>query len=106
MVKRTVVWTKTAAQQRREILKYWVRRNGTTTYAEKLIKLTAEQIKVIQSNPKLFKKANFPDTHVSALGHFSIFYKFTKDFLIITAFWDNRQDPKKLLDILKKKIDT
>jgi len=101
MVKRTVVWTETAARQRREILKYWVKRNGTTTYAEKLIKLISEQVKVILSNPKLFKKADFPDTHVSALGHFSIFYKYTKDSLIITAFWDNRQDPKKLLDILK-----
>ncbi len=101
MVKRTVVWTETAARQRREILKYWVKRNGTTTYAEKLIKLISEQVKVIVANPKLFKKADFPDTHVSALGHFSIFYKYTKDSLIITAFWDNRQDPKKLLDILK-----
>jgi plasmid stabilization system protein ParE len=102
MAKRTVVWTETAAKQRREILKYWVERNGTTTYAEKLIKLTADQIKVILSNPKLFKKADFPDTYISALGHFSIFYKFTKETLIITAFWDNRQDPKKLLDILRK----
>jgi plasmid stabilization system protein ParE len=101
MAKRTVVWTETAARQRREILKYWVKRNQTTTYAEKLIKLISEQIKVILTNPKLFKKADFPDTHVSALGHFSIFYKYTKDSLIITAFWDNRQDPKKLLDIFK-----
>ena len=101
MVKRTVVWTETAARQRREILKYWVKRNGTTTYAEKLIKLISEQIKLILTNPKLFKKADFPDTHVSALGHFSIFYKYTKDSLIITAFWDNRQDPNKLLDLLK-----
>jgi toxin YoeB len=101
MAKRNVVWTETAARQRREILKYWVKRNGTTTYAEKLIKLISEQVKLILTNPKLFKKADFPDTHVSALGHFSIFYKYTKDSLIITAFWDNRQDPKKLLDILK-----
>ena len=106
MAKRAVVWTQTAAQQRREILKYWVKRNGTTIYAEKLIKLTAQQINVIQSNPKLFKKADFPETYVSALGHFSIFYKFNKDLLIITAFWDNRQDPKKLLDILKKQTGT
>ncbi len=68
MAKKSVVWTETAARQRREILKYWVKRNGTSTYAEKLIKLTNEQIKVIQSNPELFKKAEFPSTHVSALG--------------------------------------
>jgi plasmid stabilization system protein ParE len=101
MAKRNVVWTETAARQRREILKYWVKRNGTTTYAEKLIKLISEQVKLILTNPKLFKKADFPDTHVSALGHFSIFYKYTKDSLIITAFWDNRQDPNKLLELLK-----
>ena len=102
MAKKTVVWTETAARQRREILKYWIKRNGTTTYAEKLIKVAAAQVKVILSNPKLFPRADFPDTHVSALGHFSIFYKFNKDYLIITAFWDNRQDPKKLLEILNK----
>jgi plasmid stabilization system protein ParE len=106
MVKRTVVWTETAARQRRDILEYWVKRNGTKNYAEKLIKLTAEQIKVIQSNPKLFKKTDFPNTYVSAFGHFSIFYKFTSDYLFITAFWDNRQDPKKLLEILKRKNTT
>jgi plasmid stabilization system protein ParE len=86
MAKRTVVWTETAARQRREILRYWIEQNGTTTYAEKLIKLTSEQLKVIQSNPKLFKRADFPDTHVAALGHFSIFYKFTKDQIVVTAF--------------------
>lgn len=102
MAKRIVVWTETAVRQRREILEYWVKRNGTTTYAEKLIKLIAEHIKVIQSNPRLYKETDFPDTYVSALGHFSLFYKFNKDLLIITAFWDNRQDPEKLLNILRK----
>ena len=100
MAKRAVVWTKTAARQRREILRYWVKRNGTTTYAEKLIKLTSEQIKIIQGNPKLCKMADFPDTHVAALGHFSIYNKFTMNQVILTAFWDNRQDPKSLLDLL------
>ena len=102
MVKRTVVWTETAAHQRREVLRYWTKRNGTTLYAEKLIALTAKQIKLILNNPSLYKRVDFPDTHVAAMGHFSIFYKATKDFLIITAFWDNRQDPKKLLEVLRK----
>lgn len=101
MAKRTVVWTETAARQRREILKYWVKRNGSTIYAEKLIKLTASQIKSILSNPLLFKKADYPNTHESAMGHFSIYYKITPEHIIITAFWDNRQDPKSLLEILK-----
>lgn len=101
MANRTVIWTETAARQRREILTYWVKRNGTKIYAEKLIKLTAKQVKIILSNPFLYKKATFTNTHVASMGHFSIFYKITNNHLIITAFWDNRQDTKKILAVLK-----
>lgn len=102
MVRRTVVWTETAARQRREILKYWIKRSGSTVYAEKLIKLTARQIQVIKSHPESFKSTSYADTRESAMGHFSIYYKLTKDKLIITAFWDNRQDSKNLLEIISK----
>lgn len=37
MAKRNVVWTETAAKQRREVLKYWTKHNGSTNFAEKLI---------------------------------------------------------------------
>jgi len=56
MAERVVVWTETAARQRREILQYWVVRNGSTSYAEKLMKLTAHQIKIISNNPYTFKQ--------------------------------------------------
>ena len=102
MAKRSVVWTEFAASQRREVLRYWTKRNGSTIYAEKLIKLTSKQIKIILNNPQVFKKAAYPDTYQSAMGHFSIFYKVTLDHIIITAFWDNRQDPKELLKILSR----
>jgi len=102
MAKRVVVWTETAAKQRREILKYWTKRNGSTLYAEKLIELTAKQINAILNQPESFIQADFPDTRMSAMGHYSIFYKVTKHQLIITAFWDNRQDPKKLLELIEE----
>ncbi len=71
MVKRLVVWTETAARQRREILKYWTKRNGSTLYAEKLVRLTAKQTKIILSHPESFKLSYYPGTRESALGHFS-----------------------------------
>ena len=101
MAKRNVVWTETAAKQRREILEYWTKRNNSTIYAEKLIKLTAKHIKIILKHPESFKLADFPYTRESSFGHFSIYYKITPELLIITAFWDNRQDPKQLLELLK-----
>lgn len=101
MASRKVVWTETAAKQRREILQYWTARNKSTQYAEKLIRITAARIKVILTHPESYKETIYPETRVSAMGHFSILYKLKEDKIIITAFWDNRQDPKKLLAIIK-----
>jgi len=101
VAKREVVWTETAERQRREILRYWTERNKSTVYPEKLIKLTATRIKIILKHPEAYKATIYPETRVSAIGHFSILYKLTEKKLIITAFWDNRQDPRKLIEIIK-----
>ncbi|MEI6753284.1 MAG: type II toxin-antitoxin system RelE/ParE family toxin [Paludibacter sp.] len=101
MAKRSIVWTNTAVKQRREVLKYWTIKNGSSIYAEKLIKLIKERVNVISKNPTAFKLTTFQDVRVSALGHFSIYYKFTEQELIVVAFWDNRQDPTKLLEKIK-----
>ena len=101
MAKRTVVWTFTASKQRRDILKYWTIRNGSTLYAEKLIKLIKDRIGVISKNPTAFKSTTFQDVRVSSLGHFSIYYKISEKELIVVAFWDNRQDTKIILENLK-----
>jgi plasmid stabilization system protein ParE len=105
MARRVVVWTETASKQRREILKYWTLRNGSTEYAKKLIEITNNRIEIIIENPEAFKISEFPETRESALGNFSIYYKVQNDFLIVTAFWDNRQNPSKLLEILSKNQD-
>ncbi|RYE28119.1 MAG: type II toxin-antitoxin system RelE/ParE family toxin [Sphingobacteriaceae bacterium] len=101
MAERTVVWTKTAAKQRREVLKYWLHRNRSAEYPERLINLITERINLILLNPEAFVSTSFPETRISAMGNFSILYKFNNDQLIITAFWDNRQDPEKLLKLLR-----
>jgi plasmid stabilization system protein ParE len=78
-------------------LKYWTQRNQSTTYAEKLIEITAKHLKVISKNPEVFKETEFDTLRESAMGHFSLYYKITEDHIIVMAFWVNRQDPKKLL---------
>ncbi len=101
MAERTIVWTETALRQRRDILKYWTKRNKSAAYAEKLIKLIGARTKVILKHPESYKLTIYPETRISAMGHFSILYKTDNNRIIVTAFWDNRQDPKKLLKIIK-----
>jgi len=100
MAKKSIVWTQTAIKQRRHILKYWTIRNHSTTYAEKLIRLIKERIDLIAENPFAGKPTNHSDTREAAMGNFSIYYKLINNKIFITAFWDNRQSPKKLIKIL------
>jgi len=103
VAKRAVKWTRTADIQYVGVLEYWVKRNKSATYSRKLIRIVAARTNQIAETPFIYPKTNFKDTWVASLGNFSIFYKVTDDEIIITAFWDNRQDPKKLLQILKGK---
>lgn len=103
MAKRTVAWTKTADIQFVGILEYWVKRNKSNIYSKKLVRLVSDRTKQIARTPFIGKSTDFKDIKVASMGNFSIFYKVTDDQIIITAFWDNRQDPKKLLKILKGK---
>jgi len=80
-------------------LEYWVKRNKSNTFSKKLVKLVSERTKQIAETPLINKATDFPDTRVASLGNF--YYKISDQNIIITAFWDNRQDQKKLLKILK-----
>lgn len=55
---------------------------------------------VISKNPEAFKETEIDELRESAMGHFSLYYKITPNQIIVMAFWDNRQDPKKLLEAI------
>lgn len=63
--------------------------------------MVSERTKQIAKKPLIYKATDFKDVRVASLGNFSIYYKVSDENIIITAFWDNRQDSKKLLEILK-----
>ncbi len=71
---------------------------------KKLLNLVTKQTSIIAQHPFFYKKTDFKDIRVATLGNFNIYYKVYKEHIIITAFWDNRQEPKKLLEILKRNI--
>jgi len=97
-----IIWTNTAVLQRKKILAYWNNRNKSTTYSKKLIAEIKERVQFLVLNPKIYKKTSFPEIRTSTLGHYNIFYKTNSKELIVIAFWDNRQNPRKLSEIFKK----
>jgi len=103
MAKRNVIWTRTADIQFVGILEFWVNRNKSKNYSIKLLKLVIDRTNQISENPELYKRTDFKNVRVASLGNYSIYYKTTENEIIISAFWDNRQDSKKLLKVLKEK---
>ena len=105
MAQRNVVWTKTADIQFVSVLEYWAKRNKSNFYSKKLIKVVSKCTEQLANNPFLGKASDFKNTRAFTLRNFSIFYQVTNTQLIITAFWDNRQNPQKLLEILQEKTN-
>jgi toxin YoeB len=65
------------------------------------VKLVGHKTKQIAQDPFIYKSTDYKDVRVTSIGNFSIYYNVTDEQIIIHAFWDNRQDPKKLLNILQ-----
>ena len=103
MAERRIVWTQTADRQFLEVLGYWLKRTQSNQYPKKLLDAVTKRTKQIALQPNLFRESDFPDTRVATLGNFSIFYKATDDEILIIAFWDNRQDPDRLLWLLQQR---
>lgn len=104
MAERSIKWTKTAAKQRRVILAYWVEKTGSSDYSIKLLHQINKRTQSLVRHPYSGQKADFPGTRAASLGHYSIYYKVNSHEIIITAFWDNRQDPEKLYQLLTSDI--
>jgi len=102
MVKLTIFWTETAICQRNFVFYYWIERNKSNTHAKKLNEKIKERTNLLKSNPDLGKKTDFNNTRALSLGHYSLLYQKVDSKIIVTGFWDNRQDPEKLLKFLLK----
>ncbi len=102
MAELTIFWTNTALKQRNYTFEYWNERNKSTTYSKKLNLSIKERTNILKTNPELGKKTEFKNTRAISLGHYTILYKKIDSKIIITGFWDNRQDPEKLLKFLNQ----
>jgi plasmid stabilization system protein ParE len=103
MAKYSITWTKIALKQRREVFEYWNNRTRNNKYSIKLLYAINARINILIENPIAFKDINLLEIREIAMDHFSIYYKVDNNKISIISFWDNRQDPDKLLEIIKLK---
>jgi len=73
MAKR-IAWAFIAKYQRKEILSYWFKRTGNKAYSRKLSEIIRKRVFYLAKFNYMGKTTDFPETRVTAAGHFSVFY--------------------------------
>ena len=96
MVKRKIVWSHRARIKLYEILKFFVERNNSKTYSDKLYKKLNNALKSLDKQPDLGIKTEIDAVRGLIVGNYIIFYECTKDKIIVHTLWDSRQNPEKL----------
>ena len=73
MAQRNVIWSKTADDQFLNILEYWINRNKSKVYSQKLLKKVDDLIITISEDPFIFRKSDFCEAHYSLIENFSLY---------------------------------
>lgn len=101
MATRAVSWTLTAELQLLHVLEYWTIRTDSAAYAEKLLIEIEAITQGISRFPLKCPTTQMPGVRMAAMGPYSLLYKVEPEHVRVVAFWDNRRDPEKLLQLLK-----
>lgn len=91
-----VVWSAHAQAERKAILKYWMDRNGSSTYSRKLDLRFRSALRIIARHPLVGRPTTFKDVRVKVVGDHLIFYVIEGSTILVASVWDNRQDPDRL----------
>lgn len=94
----SIKWSNRAVKEISEILRYWVKRNGSPEYSEKIEAETDKAINVISKNMVIGEKVKNRNNvrRFTVMHDYSIYYTVMKENVYILSFWDNRQDPERL----------
>jgi len=103
MVKKKIVWSLRAQQDKFKILDYWIDRNKSKTYAEKLLRLFNEAAILISHHPEIGKPTSVNNVRAKIIRDYLMIYE-DKEFQVdILLIWDSRQKPSKLINQLKRR---
>lgn len=95
-----LIWSKNARIIRKEILEYWINRNQSKVYSQKLNHLFDKSAKQILDFPYLGVKIANEIYRGKLIRDYYLIYKIKQNTIEILLIWDNRQNPEKLNQLL------
>lgn len=90
-----IKWTTKAIIDRTDIYKYWLKRNQSNTYPEKLDKLFEKSADLISNFPHIGQPTDYSNVYSKVIRDYKIFYRIELEEIHILRVWDTRQLPDK-----------
>jgi toxin YoeB len=94
MVKK-IRWTTASIIDRTIIYKYWMERNQSDVYPEKLEQLFEKSAEMISNFPNIGIKTKYRNVFSKLVRSYKIFYRIEGDEIQVLRVWDTRQNPDK-----------
>jgi toxin YoeB len=92
MVRKEIVWSKLAKLQLKNVLEFYVQRNGNSNYSKKLINEVADLLELLSKAEQIGRFTSNKFTRVISMKVYLIFYEINENKIEIISFWDNRQN--------------
>jgi plasmid stabilization system protein ParE len=93
MAKRKIVWSNRAKIRLYAILDFYVVRNKSKVYSNKLQKLISKEVNLLLKQPDLGLKTSEDTTRGLIIGNYIVYYEITDEKIILHTIWDSRQNP-------------
>lgn len=93
MAQHKIVWSNRARKRLYNILDFYIERNKSKIYSNKLQKLISKEVKLLLKHPDLGLKTTEDSTRGLIIENFIIYYELAEDKIIIHTIWDSRQNP-------------
>jgi len=93
MAKREIVWSFRARKRLYGILDFYIERNKSKTYSNKLQKLISKEVNLLLKHPDLGLKTTEDTTRGLIIENYIVYYEISEDKIIIHTIWDSRQNP-------------
>jgi plasmid stabilization system protein ParE len=95
MVIKEIVWSDLAQMQLKQVLEFYMDRNGNPNYSKKLLDEVDGVIHAISANESIGRLTSNKSTRVVVMKVYALFYEVHQSRIEIVSFWDCRQDPSK-----------
>jgi len=103
MAKYKIEWSVEARLDLLDILGFYIERNKSVTYSNKLNSKIKRSLKLIEQNPLIGIKTDIESVRALITSYYQIIYEIHENLVVVVMVWDCRQDPEdKVVDLRVK----